>query len=1449
MNDSTTIRINAFALACAALVVAGSPGRAADGAWMNLLDGDASGSWPAPANWSGGTVADGANNTANFATLDITNLSTVTLDGARTIGGLIFGDVNPDANWVLATGSGGPLTLDAAAPAIVVSNQVATLSAVLAGSNGFTKTGAGTLVLNNTGNVGLSNHIVVDGGVLVAAANTGVIGAASDGYAAGTNNILIVHDGATFQLNPNVQINNKQLRIVGAGAGGVGAFDVNAAGTGNGTRWGIGGATALVPFLALDGDATMRVAGAAAGNNNDRLLLHSLDIGTNTLTKTGGGRLDFDQQNRTSGDGLVHIIEGALGFRSGGFTGGRSLSVDAGAEARVNGDNNALNSTANTVTINGQIDLNARGNGSPGSDTTSFSQRVGLLAGSGLVTSGTFGNAGTQTLTVEHDATSNSVFAGTITQANGRVNLVKAGDNTLTLSGTNGVAGTTTINAGALLINGVHTGAGGYLVNAGGTLGGAGIIMAPVTNAGTLWAGDPGTPGSTLTVVSNVLGTFIDTVVISNANLVVDEYLGELSMGQIGTLIMTNGTLDMPLRTTSSSAFVTTLTVEGNAVIRFRMDAPLIGQFPIISYISLGGTAGFGGLSLVSPPGITANLVDTGTSIDVNITAIPALTWEGLPGGVWDIGGGNWKSGATYTETAGSGPFVVFDDTAGGTTTVSLGSTLSPQGVSVNNSGLSYSFTGAGKLSGAGGIAKQGTGTLTVANSGGNDFTGAVNINAGTVQVGNGGTTGDLGTGPVANLGVLALNRSDTFALANTVSGNGSLTKAGAGSATVPFIGDSSGMVSVNAGALLLGPVGTSKISGDVTGSGVFGVNGSGSVVLSGFNNTYSGGTVISNGTLQFGDEFGSGVLPPAGNIPNNGTLATTLFGTLANNISGTGGLAILSNAMVTLSGANTYSGPTRILGQGVASLTANAGNYPAGSVLVLGSTNGGPDIGSATFPSGNPVLGGLVAGGNSASPGNPLYLTGSGQTLTVNGNLMVGNVGPAGASVLLPITGAGAAVSVATNGGVIQIGLGASGSGVNPDNVFLDLSQIDVFSANLGTSGVVNLGTLDGNPGPSSGATVVNWFKLASVSNHVTAGAVNVGAGGRQLVPELFLGAGTNLFNVDSFICGFGGRDGSYVHFEGPTGGFKLRGNDGLSRALFAIGNNPATGTGASITNTVDFTGHPVDLLVGTLIIGNYNNAGVYQNSLAMDAGTLDAQSTSLSVLRNNNGNAAASGSTLSIGGGTARLGTVSLTASAAYGTLNISNAAVTVFELTSAGAGTATLNIDNATLTVDRGTAGNPPAAAMAVDNLLATGTVNLGLKGTNFIVGQFPLLSYSGAIGGSGYPAFALTALPDNVSAYLSNNVANTSVDVVITAAPPAEPVVDPTPTNITYTVSGSTLTLGWPESHTGWILQSQTNSLGVGLTSTWYDVAGSAGTNAVQFAVNPAAPTVFYRLRLP
>jgi len=71
----------------------------------------------------------------------------------------------------------------------------------------------------------------------------------------------------------------------------------------------------------------------------------------------------------------------------------------------------------------------------------------------------------------------------------------------------------------------------------------------------------------------------------------------------------------------------------------------------------------------------------------------------------------------------------------------------------------------------------------------------------------------------------------------------------------------------------------------------------------------------------------------------------------------------------------------------------------------------------------------------------------------------------------------------------------------------------------------------------------------------------------------------------------------------------------------------------------------------------------------------------------------------------------------------------------------------------------------------------------------------------------------------------------------------------PTNLTSIFSSGTVALSWPATHAGWILQMQTNSNAVGLSTNWADLPGSGAVTGTNLAVDPASPAVFYRLRHP
>ena len=97
------------------------------------------------------------------------------------------------------------------------------------------------------------------------------------------------------------------------------------------------------------------------------------------------------------------------------------------------------------------------------------------------------------------------------------------------------------------------------------------------------------------------------------------------------------------------------------------------------------------------------------------------------------------------------------------------------------------------------------SGTLVVANSN-NTYSGTTTIaNNATLQLGAGTTTGGIGSGPVANSGTLIFNRSDDVAVANVITGAGTLTKVGANTLTLSGSSSYTGPTLINGGTVSIG--------------------------------------------------------------------------------------------------------------------------------------------------------------------------------------------------------------------------------------------------------------------------------------------------------------------------------------------------------------------------------------------------------------------------------------------------------------------------------------------------------------------------------------------------------------------------------------------------------------------------------------------------------------------
>jgi autotransporter-associated beta strand protein len=319
-------------------------------------------------------------------------------------------------------------------------------------------------------------------------------------------------------------------------------------------------------------------------------------------------------------------------------------------------------------------------------------------------------------------------------------------------------------------------------------------------------------------------------------------------------------------------------------------------------------------------------------------------------------------SGDGHLTQAGTGTLALLNDNTytGGTTiqngTLQLGgfsptgsivSTGSIVGNMINNGTFTFyggNKTFGGDISGTGNVGLTGASmsSVSLTLTGNNTYTGDTTVDfLGSLKIGNGGTSGSITSNVklMSYQSTLIFNRSDNLTfngnVSSGVSGYGALSKLGAGTLTLTGNLTHSGGTTISAGTLQIGDGSTSgsiagnvtdnatlafnrsdniTFSGAVSGTGILRKKGDGGLAFTG-NNTYAGGTIIENGTLQIGNGGTSGAI--TGNVTDNGLLAFNHSDNISFNgiISGGGGMTKLGAGMLTLNAANTYSGNTVING------------------------------------------------------------------------------------------------------------------------------------------------------------------------------------------------------------------------------------------------------------------------------------------------------------------------------------------------------------------------------------------------------------------------------------------------------------------------------------------------------------------------------------------------------
>ncbi|WP_242915592.1 autotransporter-associated beta strand repeat-containing protein [Brevundimonas pishanensis] len=468
---------------------------------------------------------------------------------------------------------------------------------------------------------------------------------------------------------------------------------------------------------------------------------------------------------------------------------------------------------------------------------------------------------------------------------------------------------------------------------------------------------------------------------------------------------------------------------------------------------------------------------------------------------------------------------------AGGTTGSVLGNIANNGNLEVNRSNA---FNFANVISGSGSVVQTGSGTLIL--TGNNTYTGGTFINSGTLQLGNGGTTGAV-VGDIANDGVLAVNLLGGVNIGGVISGTGSVVQAGTGTLTL-------------------------------TGT-----------------NTYSGGTVLENGTLSVSQDANLGQAHGALNFKGGRLQITgTDFASTNRNITldfNTGGLDIVeAGHSFTLNG--NITGPGNVLKRGAGTLVLTGQNsfgrlrIENGKVVANSASLG--NIADLAFASsalslsdtGNGLYAGMVTGAGQLSldGSGTVLLTGNssafnGTTTLNSGTLLVGNSAGQGA-----LGGAINVLNGTTLGGSGTIGSGssstvtiASGGTLSPGNSIgtlnvygdLDLQAGSFLNMELGrpgalqntpgTSDRVNVAgdlTLNGTLNLTQSGTAAEgdfsfgYYRLMTYGGTLSGNGLTLGqspALAGASTPQIIAGNG----NVDLFISAIG--DDALQHWQGGDG------------------------------------------------------------------------------------------------------------------------------------------------------------------------------------------------------------------------------------------------------------------------------------------------------------------------
>lgn len=952
-----------------------------------------------------------------------TNSGTLTVTDGGTLGSNSRVSVGPTGTATIADGGTLTTTLfEVLGTTTVRSGGTLSSSGNIwigsAGSGVLTLADGGTLrATDPTKGIGIGNGTGTDG-TLIIGAQAGQAATAPGSVEApyvvfegsanpGTRTLIFNHTASDYVFTPYI-----------TGGSGKGTVDVLA-----GTTTLAGGVNIFDGTINISSGATLKITGKpdpfsilpVETKNDGTLVLNSNDFftdttanisGTGKVVKTGSGWLTLTGENSWSGgtevqEGRLYVGELIGSEPQDGTLVGNVLNngqlifrrkTDYTFGGAISGSGSFEKEGAGTLTLTGQSTYTG--------DTTVWSGSLALGADDRLpstttlrLSGGTFDlNGHTQTVGNLSGFASGVLAIGTgalttVTSLNstlpsditGTGDFIKQGTATLTLNGAKNFAGTTTVDAGALLVNGSMA-ASQFQGNTGGTLGGSGSIGATTVADGGILAGQA---GQTLTMAS-------------------------LDLSQ-------NSKVNAVLGTPNTTAL---FNVAGNLKLDGTLDVTDAGGFGAGIYRIFGynGTLTNNGLDVGSMPTGTTGAIQTSVANQVNllVDGSPATQfWNGMVtvadntihggSGTWKAGPTNWTDVNGTTAYAWGSQFAVFQNNPGtvnvdtsagaipttgmqfiGTGWSVIGGAIALNGASGNTiirvgdgtvAGAAHTATIASELTGSSRLVKNDLGTLIL--TGTNSYAAGTTIAAGTLQIGNGGTSGSI-TGDVLNNAALAFNRSDATTFGGIITGSGVLQLM-SGKLTLTANSNYAGGTDIAAGSTLqLGNGGMAgAITGNVTNNGTLAFNqssdwtfgglmsgggtlrqiGSGNTVLTGDSSGFTGVTMVENGMLTVNGRLSNsattvnagstlGGTGTVGSTTVSGTIApglTNAIGTLNVNGLYTQTAGSLYNVKVNAAGASdllNITGATNI-GGGTVHVLAGVGNYDPTTVYKILTSSG----------------------------------------------------------------------------------------------------------------------------------------------------------------------------------------------------------------------------------------------------------------------------------------------------------------------------------------------------------------------------------------------------------------------------------------------------------------------------------------------------------------------------